>query len=86
MLDVQYQLTDVKKSARSNNDMSFTLESNSAGKPQFTATNVQPSAVDAMQLTQGVKLLSKGGATSGPTPQYDTFSKEEYNKKFKIAD
>jgi len=30
---------------------------------------VQPSAVEAIQLTQGVKLVSKGGEMSGPKPE-----------------
>jgi hypothetical protein len=48
-----------------------------SGKPQFTATNVQPSAVEAIKLSSGVKLFSKGGEISGPKPEYDTFSKDE---------
>jgi len=69
MLDVQYQLSDVKKTSCNNNDVSFTLDSHNTGKPIYTACNVQPSAIEAMPLTQGVKLVSKGVELNGPKPE-----------------
>lgn len=86
MLDVQYQLSDVKKTARGNVDVSFSVDNNMSNKPQYTATNVQPSAIEAIKLTSGVKLYAKGGEISGPKPEFETLSKEEYAKKFKVPD
>lgn len=77
MLDVQYNLTDVKLSARGGSDVSFTIDKETEKKQQFTATNVQPSSMETIKLAQGVTILSKGSKVEGPRPEFETYSKNE---------
>lgn len=74
----------MKLSARGGPDVSFTNDKETEKKQQFTATNVQPSSLETMKLSQGVTIISKGSKVEGPKPEFETLSKNEYNKKFRL--
>lgn len=77
MLDVQYNLSDVKLSSRGGPDISFTNETLVDKKQTFTATNVQPSAMETIKLAQGVTIIARGSKVEGPKPEFETLSKLE---------